>query len=41
MIQIVRGHNLVLNAFVVELDCVVSIIAAENKEILNCELLRL
>lgn len=41
MIQIVRSYDLVLDTLIVELDCVVSIIAAEDEEILNCELLRL
>ena len=41
MIQIVRGHDLVLDALIVELDCVVSIIAAEDKKIFDCELLSL
>ena len=36
-----RGHDLVLDALIVELDCVVSIIAAEDKKIFDCELLSL
>lgn len=38
VIQIVRRHNLVLDSLVIKLDGMLSIIAAENKQILDCEL---
>jgi len=35
----VRSYDLVLNSFVVELDAVLGIVAAEHEKILNGELL--
>ena len=39
MVQIVGSDDLVLDTLVVELDCMFSIIAPKNEQILNSELL--
>jgi hypothetical protein len=41
MVQIVGGHDLVLDSFVEQLNGVLSVVAPENKQILNSELVRL
>ena len=41
MVKVVRRHNLVLNSLVVHRDCMLSIIAPEDKQVLHSELLLL
>ena len=39
MVQVVRSNNFVLNSFVVELNRMLCIVTAEDKQVFDCELL--
>jgi hypothetical protein len=41
MVEVVGSDNLVLNAFVIKLDCVLCVVASENKEVFDRKLVQL
>ena len=38
MVEIMRGHNLILDSFVIHLDGVICVVAPEYKQVLHSEL---
>jgi hypothetical protein len=38
MVEVMGGHNFVLDSLMVKLDSVLCIVASEHKEVLDCEL---